>query len=148
MASEQEFWKNFCEGVGRPDLFESHPGSKYADHAIGDKDLQRELQTIFLTRTSDEWLAFGGEVNTPIAPVNTPATIGNDPQFADRLGWLPRERLGAEQLPVPLKIVEGAEVPVPTKAPTVGEHSDEVLRDVLGYDDARITKLRESGALG
>ena len=148
MASEQEFWKNFCEGVGRPDLFENWPGSKYADHAIGNKELQAELKEIFLQRTSGEWLEFGGEVNTPIAPVNTPATIGDDPQFADRLGWIGRDRLGAEQLPVPLKIVEGGEMPIPTKAPTVGEHTDEILRDVLGYDDGRITRLRDTGALG
>jgi crotonobetainyl-CoA:carnitine CoA-transferase CaiB-like acyl-CoA transferase len=148
MASEQEFWKNFCEGVGRPDLFEKWPGSKYADHAIGNKELHAELREIFRGRTSEEWLAFGGEVNTPIAPVNTPATIGNDPQFADRLGWIDRGRLGAEQLPVPLKIVQGAELPLPAKAPTVGEHSDDVLRDVLGYDDGRIARLRASGALG
>jgi crotonobetainyl-CoA:carnitine CoA-transferase CaiB-like acyl-CoA transferase len=148
MASEQEFWKNFCEGVGRPDLFEKWPGSKYADHAIGNKELQAELREIFLQRTSTEWLAFGGEFNTPIAPVNTPATIGADPQFADRLGWIPRDRLGAEQLPAPLKIVQGAELPLLTKAPTVGEHTDDVLRDVLGYDDDRIAKLRASGALG
>jgi crotonobetainyl-CoA:carnitine CoA-transferase CaiB-like acyl-CoA transferase len=37
---------------------------------------------------------------------------------------------------------------VPTKAPTVGEHSEDVLRSVLGYDDARIAALREAGALG
>jgi len=30
----------------------------------------------------------------------------------------------------------------------VGQHSDEVLRDVLGWDDARIAELRASGALG
>jgi crotonobetainyl-CoA:carnitine CoA-transferase CaiB-like acyl-CoA transferase len=148
MASEQEFWKNFCEGVGRPDLFEKWPGSKYADHAIGNKELQAELREIFLQRTSSEWLAFGGEVNTPIAPVNTPATIGNDPQFADRLGWIDRDRLGAEQLPVPLRIVAGGDLPVPAKAPTVGEHNDDVLRDVLGYDAERIVALRASGALG
>ncbi|MCI0347383.1 MAG: CoA transferase, partial [Chloroflexi bacterium] len=71
-----------------------------------------------------------------------------DPQFADRLGWIDRRRLGAEQLPVPLKVVQGAELPVPAKAPTVGEHSDDVLRDVLGYDDDRIAELRASGALG
>jgi crotonobetainyl-CoA:carnitine CoA-transferase CaiB-like acyl-CoA transferase len=147
MASEREFWKNFCEGVGRPDLFESHPGSKYADHAIGDKELQRELTDIFVTKTSDEWIRFGGEVNTPIAPVNTPENISDDPQFAHRLGWIPRDRLGAEQLPVPLKMVEG-ELPQPTKAPEVGEHSDVVLRDVLGYDDERIAAVKASGALG
>jgi crotonobetainyl-CoA:carnitine CoA-transferase CaiB-like acyl-CoA transferase len=147
MASEQEFWKNFCEGVGRPDLFEAHPGSKYADHAIGNTALRRELKEIFRTRTSEEWLAFGGEVNTPIAPVNTPESIGDDPQFAARLGWIARERLGAEQLPVPLKIVD-ADMPLPTKAPEVGEHTDEILRDVLGYDADRIAQLRASGALG
>ena len=147
MASEQEFWKNFCEGVGRPDLFEANPGSKYADHAIGNTQLQRELTDIFKTKTSAEWLAFGGEVNTPIAPVNTPANIGDDPQFADRLGWIDRDRLGAEQLPVPIKVV-GAEIDPPTKAPTVGEHTESVLHDVLGYDDAKIATLRASGALG
>ncbi len=33
MASEQSFWKTFCENIGRPELFERYPGSKYADHA-------------------------------------------------------------------------------------------------------------------
>jgi crotonobetainyl-CoA:carnitine CoA-transferase CaiB-like acyl-CoA transferase len=147
MASEQEFWKNFCEGVGRPELFEANPGSKYADHAIGNKHLQRELTAIFKTKTSKDWLAFGGEFNTPIAPVNSPATIGDDPQFAARLGWIPRERLGAEQLPVPIKVV-GDDIAYPTKAPTVGQHTDEVLREVLSYDDAEIERLRDGGAFG
>ncbi|MGH2759683.1 MAG: CaiB/BaiF CoA transferase family protein [Actinomycetota bacterium] len=147
MASEREFWKSFCEGVGRPDLYEKHPGAKYADHAIGDTELRRELTEIFRTRTSSEWLAFGGEANTPIAPVNTPETIGDDPQFRDRMDWIPRKRLGAEQLPNPLKVVDGA-LPVPDKAPVVGQHTDDVLKGVLGYDEARIAELRESGAFG
>jgi hypothetical protein len=37
MASEREFWKNFCEGIGRPELFEQNPGAKYADHARGQR---------------------------------------------------------------------------------------------------------------
>ena len=147
MASEREFWKNFCEGVGRPDLFESHPGSKYADHAVGDVELRRELRDIFRTRTSAEWLDFGGRVNTPIAPVNSPRTIADDPQFQARLGWIPRERLGAEQLPLPVKLVDG-ELPLPDKAPTVGQHTEDVLRAVLGYDDARLAQLQDAGALG
>ena len=147
MASEREFWKNFCEGVGRPDLFEQHPGSKYADHAVGDVALRTELRAIFRTRTSAEWLEFGGRVNTPIAPVNTPSSIADDLQFRDRLPWIPQEQLGAEQLPLPIKLVDG-ELPWPTKAPLVGEHTDEVLRDVLGYDETRVATLRASGALG
>jgi len=55
--------------------------------------------------------------------------------------------LGAEQMPTPIKFID-EQLPVPTKAPTVGEHTDAVLRDVLDYDDAKIASLRESGALG
>jgi crotonobetainyl-CoA:carnitine CoA-transferase CaiB-like acyl-CoA transferase len=146
MASEQAFWKNFCEGIGRPELFEKWPGSKYADHARNNRELQAELRDIFATKTSAEWMDFGGEVNTPIAPVNTPKTLADDPQFADRLGWIPAEQLGAEQLGFPVKFV-GEELPVPAKAPTVGQHNDEVLK-AHGYDEARIAALRESGVLG
>jgi crotonobetainyl-CoA:carnitine CoA-transferase CaiB-like acyl-CoA transferase len=147
MASEQEFWKNFCEGVGRTDLFEKYPGSKYADHARGNRELQRELRDIFKTRTTGEWVEFGSKHNTAIGPANTPKTIVDDPQFQDRMPWLPADRLGTEQLPTPLKYLD-ADLPPVEKAPTVGQHSEAVLRDVLGYDDARLAQLKESGALG
>jgi crotonobetainyl-CoA:carnitine CoA-transferase CaiB-like acyl-CoA transferase len=147
MASEQEFWKNFCVGVGRTDLFERWPGSKFADHARGNKELQAELTEIFRTRTVAEWLEFGERVNTPIAPFNTPQTIADDPQFQARLPWIPKERLGADQLPSPVKLM-GEELPIPEKAPEVGQHNDVVLREVLGYDDARVNHLKDAGALG
>jgi len=86
-------------------------------------------------------------VNTPIAPANTPKTLADDPQFQDRLPWIPKDRLGADQLPFPVKVI-GEELPVPEKAPTVGQHRDHVLRNVLGYDDAKIAALEKSGALG
>jgi crotonobetainyl-CoA:carnitine CoA-transferase CaiB-like acyl-CoA transferase len=50
-------------------------------------------------------------------------------------------------LPLPIKYI-GEELPPPTFAPTVGEHNEQVLRDVLGYDDAEIAKLKDAGALG
>jgi crotonobetainyl-CoA:carnitine CoA-transferase CaiB-like acyl-CoA transferase len=147
MASEQVFWKNFCEGVDRADLFEKWPGSKYADHARGNRELQAELRAIFATKTSAEWMEFGGRVNTPIAPVNTPHTLADDPQFADRLGWIPASQLGADQLGFPVRFV-GETLPVPNKAPTNGQHTADVLRDVCGYDDERIATLKEGGVLG
>ena len=148
MASEREFWKNFCEGVGRIDLFESHPGSKFADHAVGDLELRDELAEIFRTRTSAEWIAFSEEFNTTIAPVNTPANIAEDPQFQDRLGFvLGAADHGADMLGSPIKIID-EELPAPALAPTVGEHTDEVLREVLGWDDGRVAAARAAGALG
>jgi len=147
MASEQAFWKNFCEGVGRPELFERWPGSRYGDHARGNRELQRELAPIFGSRTTAEWIEFGLEHDVPLAPVNTPKTIADDPQFQERLPWISRERLGADELPFPVKIAD-VELPHPTRAPTVGQHTDEVLRDVLGYDAERVAGLRSTGALG
>jgi crotonobetainyl-CoA:carnitine CoA-transferase CaiB-like acyl-CoA transferase len=148
MASEQAFWKNFCEALGRTELFDKWPGSKFADHARGNTELQDQLREIFLSKTSEEWIAFGNEFNTPIAPVNTSQNLGDDPQFRARMDWIPKEQLGAEQMPSPIKAVGGAELPAIRKAPTVGQHSDEVLKDVLGYDDATIATLRDSGVLG
>ena len=147
MSSEREFWENFCKGIGRPELFEAHPGSQYADHARGNNELRTILAEVFRSRSTAEWVVFGGEFNTPIVPVNTPKTLADDPQFQDRLPWIPRERVGHDQVPSPIKVL-GEEMPLPTKAPEAGEHTDAVLAEVLGYDDARIKELRESGALG
>ena len=147
MASERAFWKNFCEGAGRLDLFERWPGEEFADHARNNRELQRELRDIFRTKTSTEWVEFGKTVNTPIAPVNTSKTIADDPQFQDRFPWLPASRLGADEIPLPVKL-DREQLPPPSRAPKAGQHTDEVLRDVLGYDAARAQALRDAGALG
>jgi len=146
MASEQAFWKNFCEGVERMDLFERWPGATYADHARNNTELQEILRGIFRQRTSAEWLEFGDRVNTPIAPVNTPKNVADDPQFQARLPWLPESQLGADQLPLPLKVV-GEELPSPTRAPTVGRDTEDVLTRVLGYDGSRLDELRSGGVI-
>jgi crotonobetainyl-CoA:carnitine CoA-transferase CaiB-like acyl-CoA transferase len=147
MASEQAFWKNFCEALDRMDLFERWPGSKYADHARGNRELQGELRAIFATKTAQEWLDFGGRVNTPVAPVHTPKTLLDDPQFADRFKLLPAAEVGADQLFTPLHFI-GEDLPHPERAPTVGQHTEAVLRSVLGYDDNRIAAARDDGAFG
>jgi crotonobetainyl-CoA:carnitine CoA-transferase CaiB-like acyl-CoA transferase len=147
MASEREFWRNFCEGIERPDLFERWPGSQYGDHARGNTELRKTLRDVFAGRSTEEWLAFGLEHNTPIAPSNTPQTLFDDPQFRERLPLLPKEQVGADMLPTPIKFV-GEQLPMPAKAPTVGEHTEHVLRTVLGWTDDQIVKARDAGAFG
>jgi crotonobetainyl-CoA:carnitine CoA-transferase CaiB-like acyl-CoA transferase len=147
MASEQAFWKNFCQGVDRMDLFEKWPGSKFADHARGNRELQRVLRDLFKARTSAEWIEFGNVHNTPIAPVNTPKTIADDPQFQHRLPWYPASEHGADMLPFPVKFLD-EQLPSPAMAPTVGEHTEEVLTRVLGYDGDKLAALREAGVFG
>jgi crotonobetainyl-CoA:carnitine CoA-transferase CaiB-like acyl-CoA transferase len=71
----------------------------------------------------------------------------DDPQFKDRMPLLPAARVGADMLPTPIKFVDET-LPLPTKAPTVGQHTDEILREVVGWDDDQIAKARAAGALG
>jgi len=146
MASEREFWKNFCAGVGRMDLFERWPGEKYADHARNNRELQIILRDIFRTKTSAEWIAFGNEHNTPIAPVNTPKTIMDDPQFQHRFHWYPASQTVADTLAFPL-MVAGEDVPDLPRAPNPGEHTEAVLTE-LGYDADKIAALRGAGVFG
>lgn len=147
MASEQAFWKNFCEGIGRMDLFDQWPGSKYADHARNNRELQAILRDVFRSKTCDEWIEFGNTYNTPIAPVHTAKTVVDDPQFQHRLPMFSVDQVGSEQLPLPVKIID-EELPVPNHAPEVGQDTDRVMREVLGYDDGRIESLRSAGAFG
>ncbi len=146
MASEQEFWKNLCRGLDRMDLFERWPGSKYADHARNNLELQSELREIFKQRTVAEWLEFAAKHDTALAPFNTHSSIAEDPQFRERMGFLPTEAVGCEQLPLPV-YVNRERLPVPTMAPTVGEHTDEVLASTLGLDASQIAALREAGTV-
>ncbi len=147
MASEREFWKNFCDGIGRPELFERWPGSQYGDHARNNTELRVILRDVFATKSTQDWLAFGLEHNTPIAPANTPKTLYDDPQFKDRFELLPAAQVGADMLGTPIKFVDEV-LPMPTKAPTVGQHTEQVLRDVLGWDDTQIAAARDAGAFG
>ena len=59
---------------------------------------------------------------------------------------MPQDEIGADQLPLPVYI-DGELPPEPTKAPTVGEHTDEIL-DELGFNQQTIDDLREKGAIG
>jgi crotonobetainyl-CoA:carnitine CoA-transferase CaiB-like acyl-CoA transferase len=148
MASEREFWKNFCEGIGRPEMFTANPGAKYADHARGNVALRKELAAIFATRTTVEWVAFGQQVNTPICPVNTVKTIPADPQFQARMPMRPYREAGTDLMPSPIRPI-GEALPEPAiAAREPGRDTERVLRDVLGYDEARIAALRRAGALG
>jgi len=147
MCSEQAFWKNFCACMDRMDMFEKWPGSQFGDHARHNREMQVILRDIFKAKSSAEWIKLGDEKNFPIAPVNSPKNIVNDPQFKDRFPLYGHAEHGADMLPFPIKFKDG-ELPVPTKAPTVGQNNDEILTDVLGYDADRVAALKASGALG
>jgi crotonobetainyl-CoA:carnitine CoA-transferase CaiB-like acyl-CoA transferase len=84
-------------------------------------------------------------------PSNTAEDVINDPHVAARNMLVELARSDGVDEPVlipgnPVKMSKAAEGPE-TEPPTVGEHTDALLRDELGLDDDEITKLRASGVV-
>ncbi len=147
MATETKFWENFCRGVERPDLFERWPGKPHADHDHGNEALREELSAIFASRKRAEWIAFFIEHNVAGAPVYAPGETYVDPHFEARGLWVDPAVHTAPLLGSPVR-VDGRIAVAPKAAPRAGEDALYVLRNVLGYDDSRVARLRERGALG
>jgi crotonobetainyl-CoA:carnitine CoA-transferase CaiB-like acyl-CoA transferase len=145
MASERAFWERFCDRVGRPDLYRAREGAEVGDHAVGDDDLRAELQAIFAQHPTAWWVRFGIDADVPIAPVNDVESLTNDPQFEARISWLGQDDFGAEMMPSPVRLIGARLPPPPREAPTVGQHTTEILRDDLGYSPDRIQELRDRG---
>ena len=148
-ASERHFFVKFCTALGREDLLQGDLGEEFGEHASGDLVLRRELAAIFATRTQQEWVDFLLEVDVPGAPVHRVVELPEDPNFVARADIAAHDHPVAGPLrllgtPIKADAPTGAMGP----APSTGEHTDEILRDVLGYDDARIAAMREKGALG
>ena len=135
MATETRFWENFCRAVGRMDMFEQWPGKRPVDHDYGNDTLREELARIFATRTRAEWVQLFIDANVAGAPVYLPGETHLDPHFAARGLWLDAGVHGVSLLAPPVR-ADGAIAVSGRAAPQHAADQDQVLRDVLGYDDA------------
>jgi crotonobetainyl-CoA:carnitine CoA-transferase CaiB-like acyl-CoA transferase len=146
---EHSFWSKFCTVVGRPDLVGDQPGDAPVDFSHGDLALRRELQETFRTRTQAEWVALAAEEHLPIGPsLQGAQSLRDDPHLAGRTILVDDEHPVAGPFtyvgePV---VVDGEQYSVRRPAPELGEHTDEILRD-LGYDAERIQGLRRTGVV-
>jgi crotonobetainyl-CoA:carnitine CoA-transferase CaiB-like acyl-CoA transferase len=147
-ASERKFWRNFCEAVGRLELFEAKPGALVGDHAAGDEVLRRELAAIFQLRTQAEWIQLFLDANVPGAPVYSVEELPADLHVRDHALLYEQDHpiAGAIRLcSTPIRSPD--ETFSATPAPAAGEHSDEILRDVLGLSADEIDRLRAEGVV-
>jgi crotonobetainyl-CoA:carnitine CoA-transferase CaiB-like acyl-CoA transferase len=146
MATETRFWQHFCRAVDRVDLFERWPGTPPADHDYGNEALRQELVAIFATRTRAEWVELFIAHDIAGAPVYEGGETQRDAHFESRGLWLDPDVHGLRLVGPPLRI-DGSVAVAGTRSPAGGEHTTDVLRDVLGYDDARIAQLRAANAI-
>jgi crotonobetainyl-CoA:carnitine CoA-transferase CaiB-like acyl-CoA transferase len=144
---EAKFWARFCQVIDRPDLLGDHSGRSDAmDSATGDEALRHELVAIFKTRTQQEWTDFFLANDVPGGPLHDLAGALEDPHFLARDNVFEQDVPGVgpmKAIGTPIK-VEGQTFDV-RPAPRAGEHTDEVLREVLGWDATQVEALRAQG---
>jgi crotonobetainyl-CoA:carnitine CoA-transferase CaiB-like acyl-CoA transferase len=148
-AAKQKFWQRMCEAIERAELL-ANP--RYRDFAGRDEhrdELLAELRAVFRERSTDEWVRVLGSAGVPVGRVNQVTEALDDPQTVARGSIVETEhpKLGmVRQIASPLRLT-GTSRGL-RRAPFLGEHTDEVLRDVCGYDEERVAQLRAAGVLG
>jgi len=147
-CNKDKFWRDLVETLGAPELVEDARFRSFADRFANKDALLPLLQARFATRTTDEWLdRLRGRV--PCAPVNDVRQALADPQVLarDMIVEVPHPDFGPlREVRSPVR-TEG-EIRLPTRAPRLGEHTEEILREILGYSESTISRLRQGGAVG
>jgi formyl-CoA transferase len=138
-------WRKLCKLAKLEHLMDDPRYASNPKRVENRKELVSILQKIFLQKDSGEWIKLLTEAEIPSGPINTIDRVFADPQV------LSREMLVGMEHPAigPIKLVGSpmklSETPVQYRIPPplLGEHTEEILRDVLGYDKAKIARLKE-----
>ncbi len=146
----QKLWKKFCPVIGCPELTDDPRYRTVPGRARNRDSLIPRLQEVFLTRTYEEWEALLLANDIPVGAINNLAQVVEHPQVKARGALVSFDHPQAGKVrmvatPVRLSRTPGT---VSTPAPTLGQHTDEVLRDVLGMNAEKIAALRATGVIG
>ncbi|MBV8151539.1 MAG: CoA transferase, partial [Candidatus Eremiobacteraeota bacterium] len=125
---------------------------RYADFS-GRRKHREELQGIIgpivASKTSRAWIEHFTAMGVPCGPVNSIPEALADLQTSARGMIVEYEQptLGqVRSIASPVKV--GSEAPAARRAPLRNENAEEILRDLLRYDEATVARLTESGAFG
>jgi glutaryl-CoA transferase len=138
-------WKKFCKIARIEHLMDDPQYATNPKRVENRKKLVPLLQEVFLQKDSGEWLKLLGEAEIPIGPINTIDRVFADPQVLARqmLVEMGHPKIGKFKLVgSPMKL---SKTPVQYRIPPplLGEHTESVLREVLGYDKEKIARLKE-----
>jgi crotonobetainyl-CoA:carnitine CoA-transferase CaiB-like acyl-CoA transferase len=142
-------WGSMCQVIGHPELKDDPRFIANSDRLANRDPLTKIISEAFITRNADEWLAELGRVGIPCGPINTIPDVFDNPQAKARNLELFVEHSTAGTVRVtgfPYKLSQTpAEVHLPP--PILGEHTEKVLTELLGYSLENVSLLRERGVI-
>jgi len=145
----EKFWAGFCAAVDRPEWERDSRFATNHDRVLHRDALIPMIEAIFATRPTDEWLDRLHGRGVPAAPILGVDRVLASPQINHRrmVVALDHPRLGVlPTIGTPVKI-DGMMTLDLVGPPRLGEHTDQVLREVAKYSTAQIAELRRAGAI-
>jgi crotonobetainyl-CoA:carnitine CoA-transferase CaiB-like acyl-CoA transferase len=144
-ASGDGMWKRLCEAMGRQDLAERADFLHNEDRARNRGALNAELNAVFGTRKSAEWIEILNRAGVPCGPIYAVDEVFADEQVAHLGAAAPvtHPKLGEIRLVNQAVGLSRTPAQLAAASPDIGEHTEEILRE-LGYDQAAIGRLREA----
>jgi crotonobetainyl-CoA:carnitine CoA-transferase CaiB-like acyl-CoA transferase len=142
-------WQKLCRAIDRADLGNDPRFTTNALRVQNRAVLVPELAKLLLARKTEAWEKLLTKAEIPYTPVWDYSRLFAEPQTATR--GLRVTVKDPDGRPVDLAgspfHIEGATLPQPTFPPAVGQHTDEVLRELLGLDTAGLAELRRQGVI-
>jgi len=135
---------SYCQALERPDLA-TDPRFAHGEQRILNRDtLIPQLSAIMLTRTMMEWIARLEQFNVPCGPIYTLDQVFQDPQVQHRQMRVDIPHSAGVDVPGLASPLRFSDTPVTydKAAPTLGEHTEQVLGTLLGKSAADIAALR------
>lgn len=148
-AGNERQWAAFCRALGLDHLVEQDRFASVARRAENVAELEREVTAVTRQLTTDECLARLEAADVPCSPVHTVDQVVQDPQLAARGMFTLIEHPRAGSLKVvgtPVKMSRSVPA-VGGPCPDLGEHTQEVLAQLLGLSNDEIGDLRRQGAI-
>ena len=149
-ANDRTWHRMASQVLGRPDLAEHPDYAKTAERIRNRDALMAIVREIVLTQPRGYWLPRMREAGVPAGAINSIAEAFGSEEMAARglVSQIPHPDVGSvPNIRLPFKL-HGTPLADPVAAPGLGQHSAEILRTVLGYDDAAIAAALASGAVG
>ena len=148
VGNDGQFAK-FCEVAGVPALAQDARFVRNADRVRHREVLVPQLAQILLQRTKAEWLATLEAAKVPCGAINNLAEVFADPQVRARgmvTHWPHPLR---QDLPLVSSPIKMSATPVRTELPPplLGQHTTQVLTEVLGYSEAKLAALQAQGVI-